>query len=134
MLSPTAYVVAEQLADRQAAAVAYRAAHEAAPLPAAPSERLVLRRSGSFDDAVLARLAQLDSAPRPVGAVLVAELDGEIVAALPFDGGRAIADPFRPTAELVDLLRTRVRVLADAAPKTRRFPRLRPNLRPRIAA
>jgi hypothetical protein len=62
--------------------------------------------------------------------VLVAELDGEIVAAVPFEGGRAIADPFRPTAELVELLRTRT---AKAAP-ARRLPRLRPHLRPRIAA
>ena len=65
------------------------------------------------DAAVLSRLAQLDGAPRPAGAVLVAELDGEIVAAVPFDGGRAIADPFRPTAELVELLRARC---AKAAP------------------
>ncbi len=136
MLSPVSYVAAEQLADRQADAVAFRAARHAAPvLPEALAarERLVLRRSVSQDAAALARLAQLDGAPRPVDAVLVAELDGEIVAAVPFDGGRAIADPFRPTAELVELLRTRTRLLAAAAP-TRRLPRLRPHLRPRIAA
>jgi hypothetical protein len=132
LLSTVSYVAAEQLADRRAAAVAYRAAREAAPVPAATSERLVLRRSGSQDAAALTRLAQLDGAPRPVGAVLVAELDGEIVAAVPFDGGRAIADPFRPTAELVELLHTRTRLLAKAAP-SRWLPRL-PHLRPRIAA
>ena len=33
--------------------------------------------------------------------MLVAEVDGEIVAAVPIDGGRAIADPFRPTADVV---------------------------------
>jgi hypothetical protein len=134
MLSPTSYVAAEQLADRQAAAVAFRAARGAAPVVSAPRERLVLRRSGPQDAAVLTRLAQLDAAPRPTGAVLVAELEGEIVAAVPFEGGRAIADPFRPTAELVELLRTRTRLLAEAAP-ARRLPRLRrPHLRPRIAA
>ena len=63
--------------------------------------------------------------------MLVAELDGEIVAAVPFEGGRAIADPFLPTAELVELLRTRA--LGQAVP-VRRLPRLRPHLRPRIAA
>jgi hypothetical protein len=133
LLSTESYVAAEQLADRQAAAAAFRAAQVAAPVTTLPSERLVLRRSGSQDAAALTRLAQLDGAPRPVDAVLVAELDGEIVAAVPFDGGRAIADPFRPTAELVELLRTRTRLLAKNAP-SRRLPRLRPHLRPRIAA
>jgi hypothetical protein len=132
MLSPVSYVAAEQLADRQAEAVAYRAAHQIAPV-AVPGERLVLRRSGADDAAALLRLAQLDGAPRPTEAVLVAELDGEVLAAVPFDGGRAIADPFRPTAELVELLRARTRLLAATAP-TRRLPRLRPHLRPRIAA
>ncbi len=130
MLSPASYVAAEQLADRQADAVAFRAARDAAPVVTAPRDHLVLRRSVPADAAVLSRLAQLDGAPRPAGAVLVAELDGEIVAAVPFDGGRAIADPFRPTADLVDLLRARS---AKPAP-VRRLPRLRPHLRPRIAA
>jgi hypothetical protein len=133
MLSLASYVAAEQLADRQADAAAYRAAHQPAPVVTAPRERLVLRRSVSEDAAALTRLAQLDGAPRPAGAVLVAELDGEILAAVPFDGGRAIADPFSPTAELVELLRTRTRLLATVAP-SRRLPRLRPHLRPRIAA
>src|SRR5829696_3678034 len=103
MLSTASYVAAEQLADRQADAIAFHAASQAASA-AAPRDDVVLRRSTSHDTAALARLAQLDGAPSPVGAVLVAELDGEIVAAVPVDGGRAIADPFRPTAELVALL------------------------------
>ena len=131
MLSTASYVAAEQLADRYADAAAFRAARQAAPVVTTPRERLVLRRSGAQDAAALTRLAQLDSAPRPDDAVLVAELDGEIVAAMPFDGGRAIADPFRPTAELVELLRTRTRLLAKAAP-ARRLPRI--HLRTHIAA
>ena len=129
MLSTTSYVAAEQLADRHADAIAFHTASEAAAT-ATPREDVVLRRSTAQDAAALARLAQLDGAPRPVGAVLVAELDGEIVAAVPFAGGRAIADPFRPTAELVELLRART--AAPPAP-SRRLPRL-PHLRPRIAA
>jgi hypothetical protein len=135
MLSPVSYVAAEQLADRQAAAVAFRAARNAAPALAvatAPTERLVLRRAMPQDSAALVRLAQLDSAPRPSDAMLVAELDDQVVAAVPFDGGRAIADPFLPTAELVELLRARVQLLAAAAPTGRgqhRRLRLRPRLR-----
>ena len=131
MLSTASYVAAEQLADRQADAITFHAASQAASTAAAPRDDVVLRRSTSQDAAALARLAQLDGAPRPVGDVLVAELGGEIVAAVPVEGGRAIADPFHPTAELVELLHARL--AAKGAP-SRRLPRLRPHLRPRIAA
>lgn len=134
MLSHVSYVAAEQVADRRAAADAFRAARAATPATA-PSERLVLRRAVAQDSATLVRLAQLDGAPRPSSAMLVAERDDEIVAAVPFDGGRAIADPFLPTAELVELLRARVQLLAAAAPSGRgQHRRLRPHLRTRIAA
>ena len=100
-----------------------------------PVSSVVLRRADSQDSAALVRLAQLDGAPRPSSAMLVAERDDEIVAALPFYGGRAIADPFLPTAELVELLRARVQLLAAAAPSGRGQRRhLRPHLRTRIAA
>jgi hypothetical protein len=62
----------------------------------------------SEPDAAIERLAQLDSARRPSGPVLVAAVRGEPVAALPLDGGPAIADPFQPTAALVSLLELRV--------------------------
>jgi hypothetical protein len=129
-------VAAAQLADRHAAAAASRVAHDSAPVAPvalAPRERLVLRRSASWDAGALTRLAQLDGAPSPTGAMLVAELADEIVAAVPFDGGRAIADPFRPTAAIVELLHARTRLLAAAAPAGR-LQRLRPHLRLRIAA
>ena len=126
-------VAAAQLADRQAAAAASRAARDAAPVALAPLEHLVLRRSASWDAEALTRLAQLDGAPSPAGPMLVAELSGEIVAAVPFDGGRAIADPFRPTAALVELLHARTRLLAGSAPGGR-MRRLRPHVRLRIAA
>jgi hypothetical protein len=52
-------------------------------------------------------LAELDSTPVPAGAVLVAEVGGEPVAAIPVDGGPAFANPFRPTAKVVALLEAR---------------------------
>jgi len=55
----------------------------------------------------LARLAELDSSPVPGGAVLGAEVDGHLVAAIAIDDGRVIADPFRPTSELQALLKLR---------------------------
>jgi hypothetical protein len=71
---------------------------------------LKIRQADLVDEAAIARLAQLDSADAPHGELLVAESGNEVVAALPVDGGRPIADPFRNTAE-VDLLRLRARQL-----------------------
>ena len=68
---------------------------------------VTIRHSEGHDLSALRRLAELDSAPPPVGAHLVAEEDGALRAALPLSGGRAIADPFRRTAELVALLELR---------------------------
>jgi hypothetical protein len=84
-----------------------------------PAETLTIRLSGPADTAALGRLAQLDSAPAPKPVpMLVAEVGGELRAALPLGGGRAIADPFRPTAELVAILAERARQLAP--PRARR--------------
>jgi hypothetical protein len=78
-----------------------------------PAEMLSIRMAVSADAEPLSRLAQLDSAPPPAGVpMLVAEIGGELRAALPLDGGPAIADPFRRTAELVAILAERRRQLA----------------------
>jgi len=117
------YVAAAQTADRHAAARTTRAARRARKASAAiDGDRLVLRRAAAGDEPALARLARLDSAPRPNSDMLVAEIDERIVAAVPFDGGRAIADPFRPTADIVELLRTSVEL---ARPVRRPAPRFR---------
>jgi len=82
------------------------------PLPN-PVETVTIRMAASADAAALGRLAQLDSAPPPEPVrMLVAEIGGELRAALPLDGGPAIADPFRRTAELVAMLSERARQLA----------------------
>jgi hypothetical protein len=72
-----------------------------------PNE-ILIRRADPADAAELRRLARLDSvgAPPPE-PLLVAELDGVIGAALSLSDGSAIADPFRPTANAVELLRVR---------------------------
>ena len=69
---------------------------------------LKLREATADDDAQLFHLARLDSRGRPpAGRLIVAEDDGELVAALSLDDGDAIADPFRPTAAVVALMRLR---------------------------
>ncbi len=84
---------------------------------------VTIRRAFPDDADALRRLAALDGASPPAGDVLVAEVAGEPWAALALHGGQAIADPFRPTAELVTLLRTRAEQLEAPAPA--RMPALR---------
>jgi hypothetical protein len=64
------------------------------------------------DEAALRRLAALDSQPILAAPALVAEVGGELWAAVSLRGEpRTIADPFRPTTELVVLLGERARQL-----------------------
>ena len=81
---------------------------------------VTVRLASWRDGQELDRLAQLDSARSPIGPTLVAEVEGELVAALPLRGGRPVADPFRPTAELVELLQIRaIQFLRDGKPRGR---------------
>ena len=75
--------------------------------PSQMNHMTTIRTAGAHDERQLERLAALDSARPLHGEALVAEVDGAPVAALDLDSGRAIADPFRPTAKVVDLLRIR---------------------------
>ena len=74
---------------------------------AAPEAAVALRLCSVHDDAALERLAQLEGRPLPAGRMVLAEVEGEIVAALPLAGGKPLSDPFRPTAHLLPLLRLR---------------------------
>jgi hypothetical protein len=69
---------------------------------------LVLRPATPVDAEDLRRLAALDSAEPLAGDVLVAYAAGDLRAAVDVDSGRAVADPFYPSAELVELLRAAV--------------------------
>jgi hypothetical protein len=74
---------------------------------------VTIRFAHSLDDAAaLAALAQLDSAEPLELPVIVAERDGELLAALSLADASVIANPFHPTAELLALLRIRARQLA----------------------
>jgi hypothetical protein len=67
--------------------------------------QLVLRPATAADTTALERLAALDSARPLEGDVLLAYAGGDVRAAVSVDGGRAVADPFYPSLELVQLLR-----------------------------
>jgi hypothetical protein len=79
------------------------------------SARLTVRRFANSDIEAIRRLAELDGKPTPIGGVLVAEVAEELVAAVPVDGGEALADPFKPTADIVALLRLRARQLRESS-------------------
>jgi hypothetical protein len=84
---------------------------------------VVIRESDDSDLERLRRLAQLDSARLPEQPLVVAEVEGELRAAVSVNDGSVIADPFHRTADLVALaemratqqrarLRGRLRVVA----------------------
>jgi hypothetical protein len=77
------------------------------------AESVSVRPFAERDIDGIRRLSELDEKPVPTGGVLVAEQAGVLVAVLPLDGGEAIADPFKPTASIVELLRMRARQLQE---------------------
>jgi hypothetical protein len=82
---------------------------------------IALRVAGPGDDAALSRLAQLDSARPPAGEVLLAEVDGQAVAAVSLADGHVVATPMAPTGEARELLALRAAHLAPR-PRARRLP------------
>ena len=69
------------------------------------SAKITIREATGADAFALRRLAALDDRPALSGVALVAEEQGELRAAIDLDSGRVIANPFAPTADLVDMLR-----------------------------
>ena len=75
---------------------------------------LTIRLANDTDRGAVAVLAAVDSQAVPSGPLLLAEVDGELWAAESLSGGGSIADPFRPTADVRQVLRERTRQLAAA--------------------
>jgi hypothetical protein len=90
-----------------------------------------LREDGS-EIAALAELAERDSGELLAGEVLVAEVDGSIVAAISVEDGAVLADPFSRTGELRNLLELRRAQLRRSARPTR-LPALLRRGKPRAA-
>jgi hypothetical protein len=89
---------------------------------------VTLRLAAPDDGAELTRLAERDSSSPPPGPHLVAERGGRIEAAISLATGELIADPFRRTAELRELLRCHaggVRISAERQTAQRVTPRPR---------
>jgi hypothetical protein len=80
---------------------------------------LVIRSAGEADRFAVDRLAVLDSQPPLDGEVLLGLVAGEAWAAISLADGRAVADPFRPSAGVVELLRVRAEHLRAGARRPR---------------
>jgi hypothetical protein len=91
-------------------------------------QSLNIRIAYPDDRTALERLATLDARPLPSEPLLVAEVDGELWAAVSLLSDGAVADPFRPSGALVDLLQAR-RMQLDAAPAPTRLRRVTAALR-----
>jgi hypothetical protein len=112
--------------DLRRAADAHRLTHRRSQpgRPVATDRSVTLRLASPADQGPLARLAELDSSTPLEQPVLLAEVDGQLRAALALTASTLVADPFHPTADLIDLLRARTRQL-DATRSIKRSRRLR---------
>jgi hypothetical protein len=79
-------------------------------------ENITIRLAAAADEAAIRRLAVLDSAFPPTCELLLAEAGDELWAAVAVDSGHAVADPFRPSGDLVELLRLRAARLRGESP------------------
>ena len=95
---------------------------------------ITIRPARSTDAPALARIAELDSRRLPHGHLLVAEVCGQPVAAIDAGGRDVVADPFRPTADTLELLRLRARQVPRPAERPRRGMLGRLRGRPALAA
>jgi hypothetical protein len=86
---------------------------------------VTVRLGAPADAGALERLAGLDSRPLPPGPHLVAEREGRVDALLSLSTGELLADPFRRTAEVCELLRCHAGGLR-AAPSPAPSPKPRP--------
>jgi hypothetical protein len=91
--------------------------------PAADTREVDLRLCRVTDDPELERLAELEGRPVPFGRLVVALVEGRIVAALPLAGGAPLADPFTRTAHILPLLELRAAQLREPEPRRRLLPR-----------
>jgi hypothetical protein len=76
---------------------------------------IVIRAARPADETAIARLARLSDRRVPAAALVVAEVDGTVVAAAPVDGGTALTDPFAVTVDVTELLALRASQLRAAA-------------------
>lgn len=83
------------------------------------AQQITIRHSETGDSLAIRRLAALDSQHEPHGPMLLAEIGGELQAAVALDGSQAIADPWRSTADALALLKLRATQTREHAERGR---------------
>jgi hypothetical protein len=83
------------------------------------SDGIHIGLASAADFPAVRRVAERDSRLVPPGDLLVASDGGEVRAVLSLTTGEVVADPFHPTAALVELLRVRARQSRMDLPGTR---------------
>ena len=96
-----------------------RLAQPIGPMAPAGTRPVLIRMARDGDLPRLWDLAELDSARPLSGPALVALVDDEAWAAVSLEDSRVIADPFRPTASALALLRVRAAQLLGERPARR---------------
>lgn len=97
----------------------------AGTVPAAPAGeltrdvQLVIRTPAAEERRAVERLALLDDRRLPAGDLIVAVVDGELWAAAPIGGGEGVADPFRPSGNVLAALQAAARTLRRPATASR---------------
>jgi hypothetical protein len=92
---------------------------------------IMIRPAYADDHSALHRLAAVDSAHVPAQPLLLAEVDDQLRAALSLVDGSVIADPFFPTRDVVELLRTHAAAVGPGRARRgarRQVRRFRPHL------
>jgi hypothetical protein len=82
-----------------------------------------IRPSSHSDQRALERLSELEDSDPGSAPHLVAEQDGEVVASLSLRDDVALGDPFRPTAEVISVLRACATHVSPRRPGGRRLVR-----------
>ena len=94
------------------------------------AEAIELRLAEAMDLRDMLRVADRDTRGLPPGPHLVALRNGRVDAVLSLSNGEAVADPFRPTADLLELLRLHARAVSapprDGGANPVPLPRVRP--------
>jgi hypothetical protein len=103
---------------RRTAAARRHVQHPSQPHhPAAAGGRVMLRLITPADEPSLARLAALDSSEPPGRPILLAGVDGELLAAMSVADGAVVATPFRATAAVIELLHARATPASGRQPQ-----------------
>ena len=93
-------------------------------------DSITVRLARPADAESLKRLSQLEGrSVEPTRATLVAEVGKTVIAARSLETGVSVADPFRPSAALSELLALRATHIRDASEGRVRHRRFRPRLR-----